>query len=373
MGWLPDGREVAIKRLGHDSWQGIEEFQAEVTILHSVSHKHIVRVVGSCVLQEKRQLLPRFWKRNEKQRYLLVYEFAENRSLDIHLYNHQPSPVTVSWKMRIEILLGVSRAIEHLQSYAERPVIHRDVKPSNILLDASWEPRLTDFGLALTWEGPDHKDRVCGTLGYLAPEYAMRGTVNLTTDVYSFGVVMLEVLTGKRPHLLEEEREKERERKAYVEKERRDLRELEEEIREEWEKEQQMRDEWKEKGERGEFEEEEQKRDEWKEKEERNECEVEEETTEERGEKKERPEQDNLAGAYYGLVELVVPLIEEGELWKVLDRRPANKPTPRQLEATELVAEVAVRCVRLDWEARPSISEVVATLETALELARCDG
>ncbi|CAL4981146.1 unnamed protein product [Urochloa decumbens] len=276
MGWLPDGKEVAIKRMNNTNARRIEaEFKAELTILPSISHKHIVRLFGYCVPQEKHQLLPKLWKKNEKQG-CLVYEFTENRSLDIHLHDRtSSSPVTASWKMRIEILLGVSRAIEYLQSYAERPVIHRDVKSSNILVDAGWAPRLTDFGLALTWEGPDHTDSIVGTFGYMAPEYAFSGTVNLTTDVYSFGVVMLEVLTGKRQSYLYEQV---------------------------WEE-----------------------------------------------------------------------MIEAGELWKVLDRRPAAEPTPRQLEAVELVAQAAVRCVSLDWEARPSISEVVATLETALELARCDG
>jgi serine/threonine protein kinase len=327
-GWLPDGREVAIKRRGHNSIQGIEDFQAEVTILASISHKHIVRLFGSCVRapQEKRELLPKFGKKqNEKQSELLVVsEFTENRSLDFHLHGQpspgQPSPVKASWKMRMEILLGVSRAIEYLQSYAERPVIHRDVKQSNILLDASWAPRLTDFGLALTWEGPDHEVSVCGTYGYAAPEYVMSGTLNQTVDVYSFGVVMLEVLTGKKAYYYEEE---------------------------EWDK---MRDEWKET--------------------EREVCQ-EEDMTEQRVEETERAKQGYLG--QQSLVELAVPAIEAGKLRKVLDRRPAATPTPRQLEATELVAETAVRCVRLDWEARPSISEVVATLEAALELARCDG
>jgi serine/threonine protein kinase len=327
IGRLPDGREVAIKWTSPYSQQGIKEFQAEVTILPSINHKHIVRLFGSCVRgpQEKRQLLPKLGKKQkEKQRDMLaVFEFTENRSLDIHLHGQpspgQPSPVTASWKMRIEILLGVSRAIEYLQSYAERPVIHRDVKSSNILLDASWEPRLTDFGLALSWEGPDNEDIICGTLGYLAPEYAMTGTVNLTTDVYSFGVVMLEVLTGKKAYYSEEE----------------------------WEK---NRDEWKET--------------------EKEVCQ-EEGMTEEWGEEtEERAKPGNFAR--YSLVELAVPLIEAGELRKVLDRRPAKKPTPRQLEAAELVAQVAVRCVQLQWEARPSISEVVGTLQVALELAYCD-
>ncbi|CAL4984527.1 unnamed protein product [Urochloa decumbens] len=307
MGWLADGREVAIKRMDMDKndnfiSRALEEFKTEVTsILHSVSHKNIARLFGYCVLHEKRrQLLPKFWKKNEQQENLLVYEFMENRSLDIHLHGQTLSPVTASWKMRIEILLGVSRAIEYLQSYAERPVIHGDVKSSNILLDSSWAPRLTDFGSALTWEGPHHSHIIVGTFGYMPPECAYTSILNLTKDVYSFGVVMLEVLTGK---------------KAYFS--------LSEE-------------EWEEIKKIGGYEEEQKI-------------------------------------AQYQLVEFAVPRIEAGELRKVLDRRPAAEPTPRQLEAAELVAQAAVRCVRMNWRDRPSISEVVATLETVLELARCDG
>ncbi|CAN6372050.1 unnamed protein product [Urochloa humidicola] len=175
MGWLPDRGEVAIKRVDRSSKQTMvglmEDFKAELTILPSISHKHIVRLFGYCVSQEERQLLPKFWKKDINQEALLVYEFMENRSLDMHLHGRtSTSPVTTSWKMRIEILLGVSRAIEYLQSYAERPVIHGDVKSSNILLDVSWAPRLTDFGSALTWEGPDHvPGKICGTYGYIPP------------------------------------------------------------------------------------------------------------------------------------------------------------------------------------------------------------
>ncbi|XP_015697984.1 probable serine/threonine-protein kinase PBL28 [Oryza brachyantha] len=291
MGYLPDGREVAIKRM--DTPYRIEELKAEVTILHSISHNHIVRLFGSCVLdQEKRRLLPPFRKTLEE--CLLVYEYIENGSLHHHLNGAtSPSPVTTSWKRRIEILLGVSRAIEYLQSYAERPVIHRDVKSSNILLDASWAPLLTDFGLALPWEGPDHEvDVIRGTSGYLAPEYVMTGALNLTTDIYNFGVVILEVLTGKTVFSIQELQEEENE---------------------------------------------------------------------------------GSVKQSIGLTSMAVQLIEEGKLRKVLDKRPAAEPTARQLEAAELVAQTAVRCVQLQWEERPAISEVVAILETALELARCDG
>ncbi|CAO2141762.1 unnamed protein product [Urochloa humidicola] len=274
----------------------MEEFKVEVTILCSISHKHIIRLFGYCVLQEERQLLPKFWKKDINQEALLVYEFMENRSLDMHLHGRtSTSPVITSWKMRIEILLGVSRAIVYLQCYAERPVIHGDVKSSNILHDVSWAPRLTDFGSALTWEGPDHLvNRICGTYGYVPPEFAYTVSRNLKMDVYSFGVVMLEILTGNKacPPFSYEENE-------------------------------------------------------------------------------ERAKQYDFAG--HTLVDFALPLIEAGELWKVLDRRPTAEPTPRQLEVAELMAQTAVRCVRLQWEARPSISEVVAILETALELARCDG
>ncbi|CAL4981143.1 unnamed protein product [Urochloa decumbens] len=280
--------------------KAMEEFKAELNILPSVSHKHIVHLFGYCVQQWKSQLLPKFWKKNEKKRDLLViYEFIENRSLDIQLHNRtSSSPVTASWKMRIEI--------------------HRDVKSSNILLDESWAPRLTDFGLALTWEGPDHEDNVVGTLGYVAPEYLSTGFLNPKVDVYGFGVVMLEVLTGKRAYFSLSEEKK---REACEEEENRGAQE-----------------------ERQEREDEDQKKVEW-----------------------------NDYFAPGSLVSFAVPLIEAGKLWMLLDRRPAAEPTPRQLEAAELVAHAAVRCVRLQWEARLSISEVVATLEKALELARCDG
>uniref|UniRef100_A0A0E0MHY1 non-specific serine/threonine protein kinase n=1 Tax=Oryza punctata TaxID=4537 RepID=A0A0E0MHY1_ORYPU len=293
MGRLRDGREVAIKRMRKDDtypyYDAMEQFMTEITFLPSVRHDHIIRLFGCCYgPQEKRQLLPSFRKRKEEEEErLLVYEYMENGSLDSHLHGprRSSSPVTASWKTRIEILLGVSRAIEYLQSCGERPLIHRDVKPLNILLDASWAPHLTDFGLAITLEGPDHDDAVLGTYGYAAPEYVMTGTLNQTIDVYSFGVVMLEVLTGKKAYFQPGEEESDNE---YI-----------------------------------------------------------------------------MSGSE-NLVSFALPLIEAGELRKVLDRRPSLEPAPRQFEAAELVAQTAARCLRLQAEERPPISEVVAKLETAL-------
>ncbi|KAF0896248.1 hypothetical protein E2562_019730 [Oryza meyeriana var. granulata] len=155
-GVLPDGREVAVKSLGKASsqhgWQGLLR---ELDVVSCLRHKHIVHLVGCCVVRQKKSLLS-FWRKNvEKQEeLLLVYEYMKNGSLHDHLHgpssSSSPSPVMASWKMRIEILLGVSRAIEYLHDYAG--VIHRDIKLSNILVDSSWVPRLTDFGVVVNWD-----------------------------------------------------------------------------------------------------------------------------------------------------------------------------------------------------------------------------
>lgn len=332
MGCLPDGRVVAIKRRGVNSPQGMKPFKAEIAILSAIRYKHIVPLYGYCVLIEekrKRHLLRPSRKVKKEKEHLLVYEYMENGSLDHHLHgpttSSSSSPVMASWKTRVEILLGVSRAIEYLQSCGEQPIIHRDIKPSNILLDGNWVPRLTDFGLAITWEGPGHEEVVSGTYGYVAPEYVMTGILNPSVDIYGFGVVMLEVLTTKRPYFSKEQ---------------------EEEKTEDCEQEGKNTEEDKEESER----------------------EEEEKKTEELHERQKR---DGFGR--HNLVSIALPLIEAGEVWKVLDRRPAAEPTARQLEAAELVAQTAARCLRLRWEERPAISEVVANLEKALELVRCDG
>lgn len=149
-GWLPDGRGVAIKRMCMTRQPHTEkEIRNELAILYPLRHKHIVRLFGWSVQKEERRLLS-FRKKEEE--LLLVYEYMNNGTLydHLHLQTSSSSPVTASWKMRIEILLGVSRAIEHLHSYAVPPVIHHDIKSSNVLLDASWVPRLSDFGLSVT-------------------------------------------------------------------------------------------------------------------------------------------------------------------------------------------------------------------------------
>jgi serine/threonine protein kinase len=209
-GKLPDGREVAIKRSWHP--HDLEkEFRREVAILSLLRHNNIVRLIGTTWSMNKEKRLLSFRRRKLEQaepERLLVYEYMENGALYDQLHREQPSsPVTVSWKLRIDILLGVSRAIEHLHCHATPTVIHRDIKPSNILLDSSWVPRLSDFGASVTWD-PMNEDDIhlaVGTLGYFDPEYLRTGRLKPASDVYSLGVLMLEVLTGKQARFNREE------------------------------------------------------------------------------------------------------------------------------------------------------------------------
>ncbi|GJN36187.1 hypothetical protein PR202_gb25027 [Eleusine coracana subsp. coracana] len=204
-GKLPDGREVAIKRGVSSSTTAARRFQfqekesafrSELAFLSRLHHKHLVGLVGYC---------------DEDDERLLVYEYMKNGALFDHLHpkamsESSSSPVVASWKLRVKILLDASRGIEYLHSYAVPPIIHRDIKSSNILLDAAWTARVSDFGLSLMGPPPEteHESahhsavKAAGTVGYMDPEYY--GLHHLTTksDVYGLGVVMLETLTGKR-------------------------------------------------------------------------------------------------------------------------------------------------------------------------------
>ncbi|XP_020574471.1 putative serine/threonine-protein kinase-like protein CCR3 [Phalaenopsis equestris] len=191
-GKLADGREVAIKRSESNlKPKKIEEkesaFQSELAFLSRLHHKHLVGFVGYC---------------EEKEERLLVYEYMKNGALYDHLHTRAADAGKLnSWGIRIKVLLDASRGIEYLHSYAVPPIIHRDIKSSNILLDGEWVARVSDFGLSLMGpevEGGHISMRAAGTMGYMDPEYY--GLHHLTTksDVYGFGVVMLEVLTGRR-------------------------------------------------------------------------------------------------------------------------------------------------------------------------------
>ncbi|KAF8725746.1 hypothetical protein HU200_020298 [Digitaria exilis] len=206
-GRLPDGREVAIKRGGESSGPRARRFQekesafrSELAFLSRLHHKHLVGLVGYCEEDDER---------------LLVYEYMKNGALYDHLHPKPgtvapSSPVASSWKLRIKILLDASRGIEYLHSYAVPPIIHRDIKSSNILIDAGWTARVSDFGLSLMGPSPESEEttqsqsqrhltvKAAGTVGYMDPEYYGLHHLTVKSDVYGFGVVMLESLTGRR-------------------------------------------------------------------------------------------------------------------------------------------------------------------------------
>ncbi|CAA7034065.1 unnamed protein product [Microthlaspi erraticum] len=182
-GILPDSGEIiAIKKCSHIS-QGNTEFLSELSLIGTLRHRNLLRLQGYC---------------KEKGEILLIYDLMPNGSLDKALYE---SPTTLSWPYRRKILLGVASALAYLHQECENQIIHRDVKTSNIMLDAKFNPKLGDFGLARQTEHDKSPDATAaaGTMGYLAPEYLLTGRATEKTDVFSYGAVVLEVCTGRRP------------------------------------------------------------------------------------------------------------------------------------------------------------------------------
>ncbi|KAH7387183.1 hypothetical protein KP509_16G009800 [Ceratopteris richardii] len=188
-GVLADGRVVAVKQLDQGSKQGDLEFQCEVKMLSKLHSPYLLRLIGSCSEQDQR---------------LLVYDYMANGSLQEHLYSKgtSGSPPFLDWETRMRVALDSAKALEYLHEHVNPPVIHRDFKSSNILLDESFNAKVSDFGLAKLGSDKVHglvSTRVLGTHGYVAPEYAMTGHLTTKSDVYSYGVVLLELLTGRVP------------------------------------------------------------------------------------------------------------------------------------------------------------------------------
>ncbi|RVW19636.1 putative LRR receptor-like serine/threonine-protein kinase [Vitis vinifera] len=181
-GTLLDGRAIAVKDLMVASQQGKSQFIAEIATISAVQHRNLVKLHGFCIKENKR---------------LLVYEYLENKSLDHALFGK--IDLHLDWPTRYNICLGTARGLAYLHEESRPRIVHRDVKASNILLDAELCPKISDFGLAKLYD--DKKThistRVAGTIGYLAPEYAMRGHLTEKADVFGFGVVALEILSGR--------------------------------------------------------------------------------------------------------------------------------------------------------------------------------
>ncbi|KAE8719461.1 putative LRR receptor-like serine/threonine-protein kinase [Hibiscus syriacus] len=173
---------VAVKQLSIASDQGKSQFIAEIATISAVQHRNLVKLHGCCF---------------EGKRRLLVYEFLKNKSLDQALFGH--SGLHLDWPTRYNICLETARGLAYLHEESRPKIIHRDVKAGNILLDAELCPKISDFGLAKLYD--DQKThistRVAGTIGYLAPEYAMRGHLTEKADVFGFGIVALEILSGR--------------------------------------------------------------------------------------------------------------------------------------------------------------------------------
>ncbi|KAJ4710624.1 Receptor-like kinase [Melia azedarach] len=182
-GYLPDGREVAIKQLKIGGGQGEREFKAEVEIISRIHHRHLVSLVGYCISENRR---------------LLIYDYVPNNTLYFHLHEGRP---VLDWATRVKIAAGAARGIAYLHEDCHPRIIHRDIKSSNILLDNNFEAQVSDFGLAkLALDANTHiTTRVMGTFGYMAPEYASSGKLTEKSDVFSFGVVLLELITGRKP------------------------------------------------------------------------------------------------------------------------------------------------------------------------------
>lgn len=184
-GRFPCGRLVAVKKLKSykEAWI---DFFSEMNIISTLKHKHIATLIGVCV---------------EDNFLISVYDFFPMGSLEENLHGHD-NRSALPWEVRFKVAVAVAEALNYLHNKCSPPIIHRDVKSSNILLSNEFQPQLSDFGLAI-WGPTDsthviHGD-VVGTFGYIAPEYFMRGRVSDKIDVYSFGVVLLELLSGRKP------------------------------------------------------------------------------------------------------------------------------------------------------------------------------
>ncbi|KAL9426715.1 hypothetical protein AB3S75_033491 [Citrus x aurantiifolia] len=185
-GRLRDGTVVGVKVLSveRESMRGEREFASELAALSTIKHQNLVTLRGCCI---------------DGARRYLVYEYMENNSLARILLGGEQNRMKFNWEIRREIALGIARGLAYLHEEVKPRIVHRDIKASNVLIDHNFMPKISDFGLSklLRDNGSHISTLVAGTLGYLAPEYAVSGHLTRKSDVYSFGVLILEIIRGR--------------------------------------------------------------------------------------------------------------------------------------------------------------------------------
>ncbi|XP_057949736.1 probable LRR receptor-like serine/threonine-protein kinase RFK1 isoform X2 [Malania oleifera] len=183
-GLLSDGTTIAVKQLSSKSRQGNREFMNEIGMISCLQHPNLVKLHGCCI---------------EGDQLLLVYEYMENNSLANALFGPESDQLVLDWPTRLKVCVGIAKGLAFLHEESVIKIVHRDIKATNVLLDQDLNPKISDFGLARLDEGEKShiSTRVAGTIGYMAPEYALWGYLTYKADVYSYGVVVLEIISGK--------------------------------------------------------------------------------------------------------------------------------------------------------------------------------
>lgn len=196
---LSSGATVAVKKLAADAFQGIREFRAEMETLGKIKHPNIVTILGYCSTGSDRVLIYEFIEKGSLDQWLLDTSSSSSDTNSFSYSTIAPLP----WTTRLKIIKGVATGLDFMHNL-DTPIIHRDIKASNVLLDSEFEAHIADFGLARRIEGSHShvSTQMAGTMGYMPPEYLHGASMaTVAGDVYSFGILMLEIATGLRPNL----------------------------------------------------------------------------------------------------------------------------------------------------------------------------